>query len=202
MKAGRAFLIVMSAALFALLADQFTKQLVIVSLLPGTSRDVVPGLIAWTSIRNLRGAYGLFGDEPWFLIIMAVGVLAVFAYVFRELIARSTIAQFAYGIIVGGALGNIVDRLHYGFVVDFISLRPFPIFEVFNVADACVSVGAFLFIVASLSAKKATVDAEPHSQAASSGFVHSNGARNLASISGNDDSCAEAAAEPIRDLSR
>ncbi len=141
-------------ALCALAADQATKWLVTVSLSPGTTDDVVPGLLAWTFIGNLRGAYGLFGNEPWFLIIMAVAVLGVFAVAFRDVLRRSTIAQVAYGLIVGGALGNIVDRLHYGFVVDFISLQPFPIFEVFNVADACVSVGVALLLIASIVARR------------------------------------------------
>jgi len=60
---------------------------------------------------------------------------------------------------VGGAVGNIVDRLHYGFVIDFISVRPLPIFEVFNVADMCVSLGVVLLI--GLSWVAASMQPEP-----------------------------------------
>jgi len=154
-KHRHAFLFALSVALWVLTVDQFTKWLVMIRLAPGNGNDVIPGMVSWTYVKNPRGAYGLFGDQPWFLVIMAVCVLGFFAYAFRYFLARSPTTQLAYGFIVGGALGNIIDRVRYGFVVDFISLRPFPIFEVFNVADACVSLGVALLIVSSFFPRKA-----------------------------------------------
>jgi len=105
-KQRHAFLFALSVVLSVLVADQFTKWLVMMRLEPGNGNDVIPGMVSWTYVKNARGAYGLFGDQPWFLVIMAVGVLGFFAYAFRDLVARSVTAQLAYGFIVGGALGN------------------------------------------------------------------------------------------------
>ncbi len=142
----RHYRVVLSSAVSAFAIDQGAKWLVVRSLSPGESRDVVSGLISWTFVENRRGAYGLFGDHSWLLALMAICVLVVFAYTFRDHVASSKVAQIAYGMIVSGAVGNIVDRLHYGFVIDFISVRTLPIFEVFNVADMCVSLGVVLLI--------------------------------------------------------
>ncbi len=65
----------------------------------------------------------------------------VFGFAFRNLIANATGPSVAIAAIVGGAIGNAVDRVRHGVVIDFIVLQPLPIFQVFNVADACVSLG-------------------------------------------------------------
>jgi len=138
--------LVLSIALPVLIVDQLSKRLVMATFAPGKGSDVIPGTVSWLYVRNAHGAYGLFGDQPWILIGMAAAVLVVVGCATRDLIARSTSAQVAYGVIVGGALGNIADRLRYGFVIDFVMLRWFPMFQIFNVADACVTFGvAFLF---------------------------------------------------------
>lgn len=134
-----------AAAAFAL--DQWTKQLVVTSFAIGESRIAVPHLLYWTFVQNRAGAFGLFGTQTWLLVAMAIGVLAVFWFAFRDQAAQSLLVRIAFGAIVGGAIGNIVDRFHYGFVVDFIDLRWWP---VFNVADSCVTVGVVLLIVSSI----------------------------------------------------
>src|SRR5512146_3142293 len=104
----------------AFVLDQISKKLVISSFLPGESRIVVPHLLKWTYERNVHGAFGLFGSNGTLLIAMAVLVLVIFWLSFKDAAARSRLVCVAFGMIVGGAIGNIVDRVHYGFVVDFI----------------------------------------------------------------------------------
>jgi signal peptidase II len=143
-------------ALSAFALDQFTKLLIVRSLVPGQSSEVIPNLLTWTFVQNRRGAYGLFGDHAGVLIILALCVLILFAFLFRELTGNSLSATIAFGCIVGGALGNIVDRVHYHYVVDFISVTPLPIFEVFNVADTCVSLGVVTLIVTNIIEKRSS----------------------------------------------
>jgi len=135
------------AAAAALALDQYTKYAVVANFGPGESRLVIPHLLFLTYVQNRRGAFGLFGSSPYVLVGMALCVLAVFFFAFRDVAARSLLVQVAFGAIVGGAIGNIVDRFHHGYVVDFIDLRWWP---VFNVADSCITTGVGLLIVTSL----------------------------------------------------
>ncbi len=140
------------AALVVLALDQYTKHVVLTTLAyPNASVVAVPHLLWWTYVQNTHGAFGLFGSSPVLLVGMAIGVLAVFWFAFREAAAKSILVQIAFGGIVGGAIGNIVDRFHYHFVVDFIDLRWWP---VFNVADSCITVGVALLILQSLRREK------------------------------------------------
>jgi len=143
------FLIAVAAVLGL---DQYTKYLVFTTFVPGESRVFVPHLLYWTYVQNHAGAFGLFGTQPWLLVGMALVVLGVFWYAFREYAARSAIVRFAFGAIVGGAIGNIVDRFRHGFVVDFIDARWWP---VFNVADSCITIGVALLIVTTFRRERA-----------------------------------------------
>jgi signal peptidase II len=136
-------------ALLVFLLDRWSKTVVLHSFAPGESRIVVPHLLWWTYVQNTHGAFGMFGNSPMLLIVLALIVLGVFAYAFRDAVRHSTVVRIAFGMIVGGAIGNIVDRFQHRWVVDFIDFRTiWP--NVFNVADACITVGVALLVLASL----------------------------------------------------
>ena len=121
--------------------------------MPGESRFVVPHLLKWTYEQNQHGAFGLFGSSPVLLIGMAVIVLLVFWFSFRDQAERSLLVRIAFGMIVGGAIGNIIDRLHLRYVVDFVDFyRIWP--NIFNVADACITIGVILLILSSLATRR------------------------------------------------
>ena len=136
-------------ALVVLLLDRWSKALVLGHFLPGESRLVIPHLLWWTYVQNTHGAFGLFGSSPFLLIVLAIAVLGIFAYAFKDQVRRSTLVRIAFGMILGGALGNIIDRLQHQWVVDFIDFKTiWP--NVFNVADSAITIGVFLLILASL----------------------------------------------------
>ena len=140
---------ILIAAILALAADQATKHTVTSQFLPGESRIVVANLLKWTYERNTHGAFGLFGNSGVLLILMAVVVLFIFWISFRDQAKRSRLVCIAFGMIVGGAIGNIVDRVHLGYVVDFIDFyRIWP--NIFNVGDSCITSGVILLLLASL----------------------------------------------------
>jgi signal peptidase II len=137
------------AALVVFVLDRWTKTLVMSSFFPGESRLVIPHLLWWTYVQNTHGAFGLFGNSPVLLITLAIIVLTIFALAFRDAVQRSLLVRIAFGMIVGGAVGNIVDRLQHRWVVDFIDFKTiWP--NVFNVADASITIGVGLLIIASL----------------------------------------------------
>jgi signal peptidase II len=135
------------AAILVLVGDQLTKLLVLHSFTPNETRVAIPHMLWWTYVQNTHGAFGLFGNSAPLLIVMAIIVLGVFWVAFRDAARNSLLVRIAFGAIVGGAIGNIVDRLHYHFVIDFIDLHWWP---VFNIADSCISVGVVVLVLASL----------------------------------------------------
>ena len=146
-------LLVAAVAILVLWADQVTKHLVVTSFMPGESRFVIPHFLKWTYERNFHGAFGLFGNSPVMLIGMAIVVLVLFWFSFRDAAAKSLVVRIAFGMIVGGAIGNIVDRLHYGYVIDFIDFyRIWP--NIFNVGDSCITVGVGLLLISSLVTRR------------------------------------------------
>ena len=141
---------IIAAVVFLL--DRVTKASIAASFMPGESRLIVPHLLYLTYVQNTHGAFGLFGNQAWLLTGMAVVVLAIFWATFRQAARESLVVRIAFGAILGGAIGNVVDRLQRHFVVDFIDLRWWP---VFNVADSCITIGVVLLVIGSTKRRAA-----------------------------------------------
>jgi signal peptidase II len=147
-------------AALVFVVDGWTKSLIAAHFYPGQSAIVVPHLLWWTYVQNTHGAFGMFGSQPVLLIGLALVVLALFAYAFRDAVRSSLLVRIAFGGIVGGAAGNIVDRLQHQYVVDFIDFKNiWP--NVFNAADSCITVGVIVLILASLRAERKPAPAGP-----------------------------------------
>ncbi|MCJ8505844.1 signal peptidase II [Kocuria flava] len=139
------------AALLVYALDQLTKWWAVAQLVPGVRVPVVDGLLWWQFIRNPGAAFSLGEDITWvFTLVMAVVSVAV-AVTLRRV--RSRAWALALGLVLGGALGNLTDRLlrepgfGVGHVVDFIAV---PRFAIFNVADCGVVVGVGLVVLLTL----------------------------------------------------
>ena len=128
------------------LTDQFTKTLAVDHLGPGAHH--VFGPFGFELAYNSGSAFSLLQGGSWPLF--AFGVVLVIALSWMALRATSLLLEVALSLIIGGALGNMVDRVargHDGSVVDFITLSHWP---TFNLGDACIAVGAILVIVSLL----------------------------------------------------
>ncbi len=125
------------------------KREIVAALLPGERRTLLPHVLSLVYLRNQHGAMGLFGDRPAVLIALSLGVLVLLALLLHDALRSSPLAQSGFGLIAGGAAGNVVDRFMHGYVVDFISAGSF---YVFNVADACVTIGVVLIALGSRAA--------------------------------------------------
>lgn len=136
--------------------DQATKQLVVSTMREGESIPVIDGVLHWTFVRNPGAAFSLFTDLPWLFTILASVISIVIIAIARH--PRTPLSTLALGAVLGGALGNLVDRIargpaaFRGHVVDFIDLRVWP---TFNVADSAVVVGCILLVVASFREERA-----------------------------------------------
>jgi signal peptidase II len=130
--------------------DQLSKAVVLAHLEPGVHADVVAGLVSLTLVRNPGLAFGLLGGVPvgwrWVVAVLSLIALAVLARVaLRVLPDGSWPDQVAIGLIFGGAVGNLIDRLRFGAVIDFVDLhfRGYH-WPAFNVADSAITVGVAL----------------------------------------------------------
>ena len=136
-----------------IVADQITKVMVRATVDLYESVTVIGGLIDITHVRNAGVAFGLLNDldtEYIWLVTSGLGVLALvgIAYYARHLDPGERIARVGLSLILGGALGNLIDRLHAGYVLDFVDVywRGWH-FWAFNVADASITIGAVLVFV-------------------------------------------------------
>ena len=140
-------------AIVVFLVDQWTKSIITTHFLPGQSEIVIPHLLWWTYVQNTHGAFGMFGSQTVLLVALALLVLVLFAWAFRDAVRSSGLVRVAFGAIVGGAAGNIVDRLQHQYVVDFIDFKTiWP--NVFNAADSCITLGVIVLILASLRSER------------------------------------------------
>ena len=130
-----------AAAVFV--CDVVTKYLVASHMQPGDSVQVIPGFLDITYIHNAGAAFGLLQNQTLlFLVITAAVIVLIITYGRR--VARSTpILGVAFGLQLGGALGNLLDRLLYARVIDFIDFKIWPF--IFNVADMAIVIGGALF---------------------------------------------------------
>ncbi|MDE2571567.1 MAG: signal peptidase II [bacterium] len=140
---------VILAALLTLGLDQLSKSAIRRVLLPDQSVVGIPHIFLFTYTQNHNGAFGLFGSRAWLLIVLALAVLVLFYVAVRRSMRGSTLVQIAFGMIVGGAAGNIVDRLHYGYVVDFLQFAFWQSYPVFNVADSLILIGVVILFLSS-----------------------------------------------------
>ncbi len=139
------------AAFLALLADQISKIWIRGRLAEGESLDFVPGAIHLEHVRNFGAAWGVLSGQKWLLILFTLVVIGVIVHSAREVTARSKVAALGFGLILGGAVGNLLDRILFGHVTDFFDLdtpfRALQTFPVFNVADSALTVGVILMLL-------------------------------------------------------
>lgn len=149
----RAGLILPVVAALVLLADQMTKRLVRANLRPGQSLDLAPWvtpIFRVTYVTNTGAVFGLFPGWGQLFVVVAVIVIAALVWYYVKLSDGHWLIQLALGLQLGGAIGNLVDRLRFGgSVVDFIDLNFWPLrwWPVFNLADASIVVGVTLLTV-------------------------------------------------------
>jgi signal peptidase II len=130
------------------LADQWTKQIVRNSFSLGESRPVIPFFLDWTYLRNTGAAWGMLSGHNTWLVLFSLSMLLTLVFFRRSFLNDSRSHRIALGCMVGGILGNLLDRIRAGYVTDFIDAhiagRHWP---AFNLADSaiCVGVGIYLF---------------------------------------------------------
>ena len=137
-------ILIFSTALIVVLLDQLIKFLIRKNFQLGQPVPLIKNILNITYLTNTGSAFSLFQNLNFiFIIFSSVVVVAIF-YIIAKVKENQRLMQFAFGLLLGGTIGNLTDRLIYGAVTDFIDFRIWP---VFNIADSAVSVSIILFII-------------------------------------------------------
>ena len=134
-------------AILVIIADQITKLLIIQNISYGKSLHVCDRL-SISYVHNTGAAFGLFTDHTLLLTIIAIIGLIFILFLYRQFSQSSTFATLIIGLIFGGAVGNLIDRIRLGYVIDFITVRLWKdvYWPTFNIADSAITIGVILLV--------------------------------------------------------
>lgn len=125
-------------------ADQFTKNLAVTHLAGKGSYPFIENILHFTYVENRGAAFGMLADHRWvFMLLSSAAIILILVWLFLDKTSGPWF-RCAAGLIVGGGIGNMIDRVLLGYVVDFIDVVCID-FYVFNIADSCVCVGCGMF---------------------------------------------------------
>jgi signal peptidase II len=126
--------------------DQITKYIVSKNLKDGTVINFIPKFIQFRYAENTGMAFSMFSGARWIFIILTLGVcIGALVYMFSNK-CKNLWAYWSLGVVVAGGIGNLIDRIRFGFVIDFIE-PVFVNFAVFNIADCAVTCGAVVLVI-------------------------------------------------------
>jgi signal peptidase II len=135
--------------------DQWSKLLVFALLAKGTAWQLIPGVLHLTLARNQGVAFSLLRNHPSLILCVSCAAIAVLVWLYATVRRTApAVVLVALGLLLVGAMGNLADRLAYGYVRDFIDfVPPVPLvgrWAVFNVADMCITIGVALYLFGEL----------------------------------------------------
>ncbi|NLB56223.1 MAG: signal peptidase II [Lentisphaerae bacterium] len=143
--------------------DQWTKLLVRSSFALHQSLEVIPGFFNLTYVRNPGAVWGIL--KGWSIILILISFIAIFLFVsfYRSIVKLNKYYRIALGLMLGGIIGNLIDRIRLGWVTDFLDFHlagwHWP---AFNIADSAICIGAFLYVILSFFADKKADRLETH----------------------------------------
>jgi signal peptidase II len=170
-------LIMVLAGLFVIVLDQLTKKWIVQYFVVPNGRDPIPLLgpfLELAYVQNSGVAFSLLSSDSIKFLFIAIAIAVIGYLYWRNRENGSLLLKFSFGLVVGGAIGNLIDRFRLGYVVDFIHFHIPNVFEfaVFNVADSAISVGvvllAFLLWQGSAGAAPEKPEGTPSGMAAES----------------------------------
>tara|TARA_Y100001968_G_scaffold280787_1_gene277596 strand:+ start:306 stop:794 length:489 start_codon:yes stop_codon:yes gene_type:complete len=143
-------------SLFIIFIDQSSKFFVSTTLGLERSRNIIPNLLNFTLIKNKGAAFGLFSTSTTFLTIISILVSLLLITIILKSPPKSYWNIIGLAYLLGGTVGNGIDRLFKGYVLDFLELLPFN-FPIFNIADIAINIAIICFIFDIISTKDQSI---------------------------------------------
>lgn len=139
-----AFVALILAAVLAMI-DQIIKYFVTIYLQPVGTVSVIDNLFKLTYVENRGVAFGMFSDMRWiFVAFTLILIIAIIIIMFTKR-PKGTFLYICFALIIGGGIGNLIDRIFYGYVIDYLSISFFP--PVCNFADYCITAGTVMLVI-------------------------------------------------------
>ena len=130
------------AALIAA-GDQWLKYYIVTNYQVGESHDVLPGLFSFTYVRNNGAAWNVLSGQMWFFYLVSIAAIGVVLYFYFNKKYDHWLFKSGLVFVLGGIIGNLIDRLHLKYDIDMIDLD-FVRFNIFNLADSAITVGVIM----------------------------------------------------------
>ena len=125
--------------------DQIIKYFVSAYLQPVGSVSVIDNLFSLTYVENKGVAFGMFSDMRWVFVALTSVLLAIIIFYMFKKRPKGKFFYICAALIIGGGIGNLIDRIFYGYVIDYLSLSFFP--PVCNFADYCITAGTIMLVI-------------------------------------------------------
>ncbi len=132
-----------AVCLIIIVIDQLSKYLISSSMTLGFSFPVINGIFHITYIQNSGAAFGVLAEKRWIFIAAGIIIIGLAAYFRKKIMRERPVVRYGTAMLVGGAIGNLIDRIMIGRVIDFLDFRVWPIF---NIADIGICVGVALLM--------------------------------------------------------
>lgn len=137
--------IVLGLAALVAIVDQLLKYLVVNFLDKTSPTVIIPNLLNLTYVENRGAAFGMLADARWIFITFTVLITIFLIYILFKKKIDSKLFLASVTLIIGGGIGNLIDRIFLGYVVDYLSISFFP--PVCNFADYCITIGAIFLVI-------------------------------------------------------
>ncbi len=162
---GVAFVFYYIIALFIIALDQLTKYLIVKNMELGDSIKVIEDFLYITSHRNRGAAWGILEGQMWFFYVITVIVIIGIIYYIQKAAKGKMLFGVSLGFMLGGAIGNFIDRVFRNEVVDFVNTYIFGYdFPVFNIADSALVIGVAMLMIQMLLEERALKKEKTHGE--------------------------------------
>lgn len=133
-----------------LLIDIISKLLIINNLKLNTSIKIIEDIFSLTYVQNTGAAWSILSGNVNYLIIINVVLILLIIYFIKKNKKHNKYEELGYGLLLGGAFGNLLDRVIYGYVIDFLDFTIIDYhFPIFNIADSCIVIGIVILLLTS-----------------------------------------------------
>lgn len=149
------YFVYLLASIIFIALDQFSKFYIVQSIKYGTKIQIIRNFFSLTNVRNFGAGFSILQNQRTFLVFVPIVAVFVLTYLLVTEKNKRKITSISYILIIAGAIGNLIDRVRLGFVIDFLDFIIFGYdFPVFNLADTFITIGCFLLIIDNLLGSK------------------------------------------------
>ena len=138
------YLTIFSITLIIIFIDQITKFLIKINFELNQTLPILKNIFHLTYIHNFGAGFGILQQQRFILIFISIIVIGFILFYLDRIKEKERLLQILVGFILGGTIGNLIDRIAYGYVIDFLDFRVWPIF---NFADSFVTIGVIGLII-------------------------------------------------------